>query len=159
MKNFLKLFFGAIAFLIIFGLGRTWQVEHSPDQTMFLNGQAPIIAPQGLYRGSVPGHKVSWLGKKFDAIHQNGINLFDDGRGNQTERFPFVTVYGKGLRDKNLELLKIDYNIQENPLWLRPILDEVVQVGQNDFLGKVHLRVIPGLPFTLGYFKLTSLEK
>ncbi len=151
---FFKLLFVTLLIFILLAVIRTWQIEHSADQKIFVQGQSPNPAPEGLYKGSVPGHKVSWLGKKFDAVNHSGINIFDDRKGGQAERYSFVTAYGSGLRDKNLAVLKIDYNIQSNPFWLRAILDEIVQVGPNEYLGKVHVRIIPGLPFTFGYFKL-----
>ena len=74
-----------------------------------------------------------------------------------TERQPFKTYYGNGLRDKNLNVLVLDYDIPENPFWLRYIRDEIVQVAPNQYLGKLHLRVI-GFAFTLGYFELEVNE-
>jgi hypothetical protein len=43
--------------------------------------------------------------------------------------------------------------IAENPWWLRRVLDEIVQVGPDHFLGKVHLRWGP-THLTVGYFEL-----
>ena len=67
-------------------------------------------------------------------------------------RYPFRTEVGPGLADP-VQVMKIDYDIPENPLWLRSILDEIVQVGPNHYLGKVHLRFGP-MHATVGYFEL-----
>ena len=145
--------------ILLFGFCCTWVVEHSYNQKQFLAGTAPNPTPDGLYSGTVPGHTVSWLGKKFNAASSTGINVFDDGKdtnGNiiQGERYPFKTSYVKGSRDKNLDVLAIDYNIATNPFWLRLILDEIVQVAPGQYLGKLEVRIIPRFPFTLAFFEL-----
>jgi hypothetical protein len=150
----LKILAGLLIVIILVGVWRSWQVSHQAQQSLFAKGTLPNPAPDGLYNGTVPGHKYSWLGKKFNAVDSTGINLFDDGNGVVGQRYPFKTYAGKGVQDKNLEVLKIDYNVSGNPLWLRFILDEIVQVGPNEYLGKLHLRIIPRLPFTLGFFQL-----
>ncbi len=139
-----------IAFIILWG--RTWQIEHSKNQSIFASGKVPNPLPSGLYSGSVPGHKVSWLGKKFDATSSTGINVFQQG-STTVEEYPFKTYVGKGLRDKGISVLKIDYNSPSNPFWLRFILDEIVEVSPGQYLGKLHV-IIATFPFTLGYFEL-----
>ncbi len=119
------------------------------NQKLFLSGKVPDPNPNGFYKGSLDGPKTFWQGKKFDAASSTGINLIGS-----KEVYPFKTYVAKGLKDKNLDVLKIDYNIPENPFWIRLILDEIVQISPNNYLGKVHLKIIPGLPFTLGYFRL-----
>lgn len=159
MFKFIKVLFGLVVVLVLVSLLRTWQIEHSDNQAVFSQGQSPKIAPNGLYTGTVEGRKVSWRGKKFDADNHAGINIFENAQGNQVEKYSFVTAYGQGVRDKNLEVFKIDYDIASNPFWLRVILDEIVQISPIEYLGKVHVRIIPGLPFTFGYFKLASSNK
>lgn len=122
---------------------------NSSNQKLFLSGKVPNPKPNGFYRGSLKRLKTPWQGKKFDEGTSTGINLI-----NGKEVYPFKTYVGKGLKDKNLNVLKIDYNTPENPFWVRLILDEIVQISPNKYLGKVHLKIIPGLPFTLGYFNL-----
>ena len=134
---------------ILLGLIRTWQTQNSSNQKLFLSGHVPNPLPNGSYKGSVGNIKTGWQGKKFDASASAGINLISG-----KEVYPFKTYAGKGIQDKNLGVYKIDYNIPTNPLWLKFILDEIVEVSPNHFLGKVHLKIIPGLPFTLGYFRL-----
>lgn len=140
--------------LALLGAGRTWQMEHSANQKSFTDGIVPNPL-LGLYAGSVPGHTVSWLGKKFlpaqagNAASGSGVNVFQDG-----ERYPFTTSVGGGLRDTKIQVFKIDYDTPRNPFWLRLILDEIVQVSPGHYLGKLHVRIIPGYPFTLAYFEL-----
>ncbi|MEX2055128.1 MAG: hypothetical protein WD972_03005, partial [Candidatus Andersenbacteria bacterium] len=86
----------------------------------------------------------------------SGINVFDDA-GQRNERYPFKTYTAPGIRDEALQVLKIDYNIQGNPWWLKFILDEVVEVAPNTLLGKVHVHV-GSLAFTLSYFTLEKSE-
>ncbi|MEK7602109.1 MAG: hypothetical protein AAB472_01330 [Patescibacteria group bacterium] len=143
-----------LGLFVWFGMYRTWQLERSPDQARFLAGTIPQAFPDGLYTGSVPGHKVSWLGKKFDAIHWSGINLFENGSSTPSEKYPFVTSEERGLRDTYTNVIVIDYDIEENPFWLRPIRDEIVEIGPGHFLGKLQVRLIPWYPFTLAFFEL-----
>jgi hypothetical protein len=77
---------------------------------------------------------ISWEGKKINKNNKSGINiLLKDGI--QKEMFPFKYYSGNGIRDKNMKVLKIDYNLPENSFWLYLILDEVVEVEQGRFLG------------------------
>lgn len=145
-----------LAFLIIALLAlwlRTWHIKYEPNQQEFLRGNLPNPKPDGFYQGSV-GFDVSWMGKKFDAQNDAGINVFKDKKGNQTEKYPFKTWVGKGLFDPYSFVLKIDYDVKGNPFWVRWILDEIVQVGPNEYLGKVQLRIIPSFPFSVLYFEL-----
>ena len=97
--------------------------------------------PNGFYKGSV-GFKTSWEGKKFNAENSSGINLFDG-----QEKYPFKTYEEK-------DVLKIDYNLPENPFWVRLILDEIVEISKDKYLGTIKLRLIPGFPVTIGHFRL-----
>jgi hypothetical protein len=67
--------------------------------------------------------------------------------------YPFFAA-GRGLFDDQMMVLKLDYNIKGNPFWLRCVLDEVVQIGPDHYLGKMHLKIIPGIPFSVLYFEL-----
>lgn len=152
--NFLKIFLiivlVIVVLFILFALYRTWKTQHGEGQKLFLSGKLPNPKPDGFYKGTLTGQtNLSWKGKVFNAQDNSGVNKIND-----SERYKFKTYGGKGLQDKNLEVLRLDYNISENPLWLRPVLDEIVETKPGVYLGKIHVRIIPGLPFTLGYFNL-----
>jgi len=132
---------------------RTLQMKMEPNQKDFLQGGLPNPKPDGLYHGSI-GFDVSWVGKKFDSESSTGINIFKDKKGIQFEKYPFITSVGRGLFDENVFVLKIDYNVKGNPFWIRWILDEIVQVAPGEYLGKMQLRIIPGLPFSVLYFEI-----
>jgi|SRR5581483_12010879 len=142
-----------VLLVVLFGIVRTIQVQHKPQQKEFLSKSAPKKLPDGIYKGTVTGLTTTWQGKKFDAKNKAGINVFKNG-GTLTEKYPFKLYTGKGVQDKNTTVLKIDYSKNKSPWWLKYILDEVVEVAPGKFLGKVHITVIPGLPFTIGYFQL-----
>ena len=138
--------------LIAVGFHRTAKVKIWPEQEQFVHGVVPASSLEGFYKGSQNlSSKTSWEGKIFFAESQTGINRFGG-----KEKYPFKTYTGKGTQDIELETFKIDYKTDGNPFWVRPVLDEIVEVGSGKFLGKVHYRLIPGHPFTIGYF---SLEK
>lgn len=142
-----------ILLAILLGLFRTIQIQHKPQQKEFVSGIVPKELPNGLYRGTVSGLNTTWEGKRFDASNSSGINVFRNGN-DRDEKYPFKTYVGEGIQDKNLKVVKIDYSANKNPWWLRYILDEVVEVAPGKYLGKVHVTIIPGLPFSVGYFRL-----
>ncbi len=137
----------------IYGSVLTSRTQKDASQQVFLHGSPPDPAPQGVYQGTVPGRTVSWKGKRFHPERSAGINVFDEG-GTPSEKYPFKTYVAKGIRDPDVAVFKIDYDLADNPFWLRRILDEVVQVGPGEYLGKIHVRWLFGSSFALGYFKL-----
>ena len=143
----------ALATGLAYGYYRTLLSEGSPKQDAFVKGTFPSRPPAGLLKGSVDGLQVSWKGKKLNAKDHTGINIFA-GENSEEERYPFKTYLAKGLRDPDLDVFRIDYDLPGNPFWLRRITDEIVQVEKGKYLGKVHLRILPGYPFTMGYFRL-----
>jgi len=145
------LIFLVVAFLLA-GLLRTWQMDQSGKQKEFAAGTLPHPLPDGLHAGTVDGYAGSWKGKIFDRDAQTGINLF--GEDGKDKRYPFQTYASKGLRDPTVSVLRIDYDAPKNPFWVRMVLDEIVQTGPDAYLGKVHVRALPGIPFTVGYFRL-----
>jgi hypothetical protein len=142
-----------IAGITIYGVARTQKVEADPRQKVFAAGAVPE-GIDGLYRGSLQGREVPWKGKKFRVSDQGGLNVFVTKEGALDERYPFRTYVGKGIKDKKLQVLKIDYGVKGNPWWLRRIVDEVVEVAPGQLLGKVHVKWILGITFTMDYFKL-----
>jgi len=117
--------------------------------------------PEGFLKGQAIGtflqtvvKFVPWLGKTFDRSKSTGINIIDRD-GKKSEEFPFRSWSGKGVRD-NQEVFKIDYDIPANAAWLRTVLDEVVQVGEGKYLGKMQFIPFNGVYITLGFFELTK---
>lgn len=123
---------------------------------------------QGLLKLWMP-----WRGKTFDASQQRGENIFtkdsyllarlfnplypgfaDDGP--KTYRgFAFQTYTAPGLFDQDRTVLKIDYDLKENPsLTVRRVLDELVELDQGLYLGKAHVRWWWGTWQTVAYFSL-----
>ena len=141
--------------LLIAGGIQTYRANHSSYQEQFLKGTD--ILPNGFQKGTADFYKGSWQGKTFDTKTNTGINNFGTG-AEATQKYPFNTSLGKGLRDGDLDVVKIDYDNGKNPFWVSPVLDEIVQVAPGEYLGKIHYRLIPGFPFTLGYFRLGQNE-
>lgn len=152
MGILLMVFIFLLVVILTVGLLWTAKTQRNPVQKQFLIGNVPNSL-NGFYKGNVKGYKGTWQGKKFNASESIGINIFKK-EGETSEQFPFKTYVGNGIQDKNIKVLKIDYNIPQNPLWARFILDELVEIEKNQYLGKLHIRFIPFLPFSLGYFKL-----
>ena len=154
MFGLLKSLIGFVVLLVALGFFRTWQVENSDNGKQFAKLAAPTQKLDGFYNGSVAlPVRVTWLGKKFDAAKNTGINVFDNGGGQQVEQYPFATSVGQ---NGSSTALYIDYDQPANPFWIRPILDRVVEVGPGLYLGKLTVRVIPGYDFSLGFFRLSK---
>lgn len=154
MKTLLKILgivVGIAILLIIVGFIQTYRTNHSKYQEQFLAGTVPSPYPNGFQKGSADFYTSAWQGKTFDANSGTGINNFGTEK-----KYPFNTYVEKGLQDKNLDVFKIDYKNGKNPWWVSPVLDEIVEVAPGQFLGKIHYRLIPGYPFSIGYFRLEN---
>lgn len=136
---------------IVLGVMRTIKTQTSANQNKFMQGNGNITL-DGFYKGDVTGLKTNWRGKSFNASDNTGFNNFEEN-GQAITKYPFTTSIGKGLRD-TIDVFKIDYNNPKNPWWTRAVLDEVVEVEPGKYLGKIHYRLIPGLPFSMGFFRL-----
>ncbi len=131
---------------------------------------APIVTPltAGLLARWMP-----WQGKTFNAANSTGDNIFlrssmpvarvlfpfyrdyiDDGA--QTFRaFTFRTYIAAGQQDPDRQVFKIDYDSPANPPFtIRRILDELVQITDNYYLGKAHVRWWWGTWQLVVYFAL-----
>lgn len=166
---------GIVAAILILGSFVTWLVERSPYHKMFAQGRVPD-SPDGFHPGMAHvlfDKQTPWLGKHFDRQQQFGFNVFTPlgakilkfaspfyskfsvNEENNTRAYYFKTWVGKGKKDKQLDVFKLDYDAPENPLFIRIILDEVVEIAPHQFLGKIHVKLLPGFFVTIGYFGLT----
>jgi hypothetical protein len=116
---------------------------------------------------------MPWLGKSFDAPANKGINVLTKAAlgpmkvlwpgyeplgedGDRIEAFPFETRLAPGAVDSQTTVLKIDYDLEENPaLMIRRVLDELVEIDDGVYLGKVLFRA--GSRFRrIGFFSLVK---
>jgi len=118
---------------------------------------------------------MPWQGKSFDPVAMSGVNRFTpDVRSpmralwpsyrplqaddEMVEAFPFLNRVEAGALDPDLKVLKIDYDFEANPSFIiRQILDELVQVDEGLYLGKVLFRWRGSLR-RLGFFSLEASE-
>jgi hypothetical protein len=164
----------AVLWLLIWML-ISFLVRQSSRQKAFLSGTLPSAAPDGFHKGSaylLGNRRVPWLGKSFEKDNDLGFNIFApkgasllkamtpfykkfrvNSDGN-TDAYNFKTSTGRGFKDGGVDTFKLDYDSPENPFLIRIILDEIVQVAPDEYLGKVHLKVFPGYYATIGYFGL-----
>jgi len=165
----------AVAAILVIGSLTTFFVERSPYQQTFVAGRAPDPLPDGFHPGEAHvllDKQTPWLGKSFDAKNQIGFNIFTPlgarilkfasplyqkfsvNEEGATRAYYFKTYIGKGKKDVNTDVFKLDYDMPENPFWIRAILDEVVEIAPQQYLGKIHVRLLPGFFITIGYFGL-----
>ncbi len=101
---------------------------------------------------------MPWLGKGFDASTSMGYNVLKPNAakpmralwpryepervfGDRLEVFPFRTRIAPGAVDPDVDVLKIDYDFEANPKFIiRRILDELVEVEEGVYLGKILYR-------------------
>lgn len=141
-----------VALLAIgYGFFRTWKTGRSDKYEKFVQGTLPAQMPEGPWTGYVDELTgVSWKGKKFLGDGK-GINVFENN-GVKSEAYQFAFFQTEGVDVP--KVVRLDYGQKGNPLWLRFIVDEMVSVGDNRFLGIVYIDLIPGIPFRMGYFRL-----
>ena len=123
---------------------------------------------------SITAAWMPWLGKTFSAAQQRGENIFTQDsyvlarlfnpfyRGFIADQpgtyrgFAFRTYMAPGLVDTDRTVLKIDYDQKDNPApTVRRVLDELVQIDEDLYLGKAHVRWWWGKWQTVAYFTLT----
>ncbi len=165
----------AVAVWLGFWMLFTFLVGQRERQKQFIAATAPTTAPEGFYKGSahlLGNMPVPWLGKSFESENQKGFNIFTpkgasllkvltplyklfrvNADGN-TDAYYFKTSTGPGFKDMDTNVFKLDYDWPENPFLIRIILDEMVEVAPQEFLGKVHMKVFPGYYATIGFFGL-----
>jgi hypothetical protein len=105
---------------------------------------------------------LPWLGKTFDARTGTGDNVFEDNAWSKatgkfgwpeyrvrsddppgTVRvFPFRTSVAPGIEDEDCQVLRIDYAGSPNPLPVKRVVDEIVELPGGYLLGKAHMRGI-----------------
>lgn len=139
-----------ILLFLLWGMWRTRATLHSPRFLEFSQGS--LSKPEGEYRGWAEGYRgKSWQGKTFYPLKLAGTNNFKNKQGVAYQNFPFKTYMSAGVRNQNMQTFKIDYNIPKNPFWVRPVLDEIVEIAPNKHLGQIHYRIFPGVIFTISY--------
>lgn len=121
---------------------------------------------------------MPWKGKTFDFARERGENIFTNDsyllarlfnplyRGFKPDTaktyraFAFRTYLAPGVMDPDRMVLKIDYNLKENPaLTVRRVLDELVQLEDGLYLGKAHVHwwgSPAGTWQTVAYFSLAQ---
>ena len=116
---------------------------------------------------------MPWKGKYFTANENKGDNLFGqksrtalriiypfyggiaENNAETFRAFVFKTSVADGMVDADRKVLKIDYHLPDNPaLTIRRIVDELVQVADGVYLGKIHLKWWWGKWQMIGYFSL-----
>lgn len=111
---------------------------------------------------------LPWKGKEFFPKEQRGINILPsfispflslvfpkavekkDMKG--VYAFPFKTRQTKGIQD-TITVLRLDYDQPTNPPRVRQVVDEVVCIETDTFLGKAFL-LEENTPRLVAFFKL-----
>lgn len=116
---------------------------------------------------------MPWKGKFLVAAESRGDNIFGakwravlglmfpfykgnrDYGGDRFRAFIFETSIAPGKVDTDRRVFRIDYDRADNPaLTIRRIVDEIVEVRDGVYLGKVHFKWWWGAWQMIGYFAL-----
>lgn len=144
-------------------------IDDKSLQQQYIQGTTPKNL-EGFYKGTLeqftPGTLlecvgflitrfwIPWYGKNFN--NSKGFNIISTylllpinllfgsnpilkKYSNKIEAFPFKTKITQGLRDK-VRVLQLDYDVAENPLFIRKIVDELVCIGKDTYLGKAFVK-------------------
>ena len=135
----------------------------------FYKGSLELFIP-GTFLESIAGlilkFWVPWYGKEFG--NQSNYNFISPlfllpiillfgpkpllKIGPTLHAFPFKTKIVKSLKDK-IQVLQLDYDVPENPVRVRNVVDELVEIEKNIYLGKAYLKEKGSLRL-LAYFRL-----
>lgn len=113
---------------------------------------------------------MPWMGKTFDPHRMRGVNVlvpsarpamralwprYEPERElpDRIEAFPFQNRIAPGELDRSVDVLKIDYDFAANPRMVRRILDELVQIDDGFYLGRILFRR-QGSWTSIGFFTL-----
>ena len=116
---------------------------------------------------------LPWMGKRFNREASSGDNVFTPSapivgrlfwprfsdyrlyKPGLYTAFDFTTYEGPGLEDHEIITLKLDYGSEANPGFLvRSVIDEVVQVSGDYYLGKAFLKGRSGALRLAAFFAL-----
>jgi hypothetical protein len=161
-------------------LDATFRTGNPPDPLPdgFLAGRVLGTSTWGPWDGMVQRIARSfmpWKGKSFDTQTSTGLNRFSGGAAerrllkvlwpgyrpvsdtaDRIEAFEFRNRLDEGAVDPGLQVYKIDYDFEANPrLLIRRILDELVQIDDGLYLGKILMRA-GGRFRPVGFFMLES---
>jgi hypothetical protein len=147
-----------------------------PQPAGFLHGRliaTSISSPVDIAARRIAGMWMPWMGKSFSPESQSGVNILtasaarpmrllwpayvpEGETSDGIEAFRFRTRLAPGEIDPGLEVLKIDYDFDANPDFIiRRVLDELVQVDERFYLGKILYRW-KGTFRRIGFFSLES---
>lgn len=151
-------------------------------EQQFLQGKEPKNL-EGFYKGTlelfIPGTLlesigglimrfwVPWYGKQFDQVQNYnyvsallpplisllfGSNSILGKSQGRLHAFPFKDKNKKSLKDK-IPVLELDYDVSQNPSKVRQVVDEIVEIDKNVYLGKAYMKEKGNLRL-LAYFRL-----
>lgn len=103
---------------------------------------------------------LPWVGKTFDAEANSGDNVFIDNSFSRAASklgwpeyrvesetpphtvrvYPFKSSPAPAVEDEGLTVLHLEYGHSPNPLPVRRIVDEIVELPGGYILGKTHMR-------------------
>lgn len=158
MKPTFLVLFGLFVVVATLMLAINIRSDTRPEARVFSAGKTPLPAPDGSLAGNhFKGLGENWQGKQFYASKNSGINNFKSKTNPAAteQRYPFKTAIKQGLRNKNQKVLQLNYDVSGNPFWLRPIKDELVEIGPGRYQGKIHVK-IAFIVMTVGYFELNK---
>lgn len=90
------------------------------------------------YEHNPKGENVLSSSLKFFLQWKFGYQMIRNASMQNFHAFPFETSIQKGLTDRK-KVLQLNYDLPYNPSLVRKVVDELVSVGKNSYLGKTYL--------------------
>jgi hypothetical protein len=153
LKILFFLFLLVLTLFLIWSAVQNSKMKNDTQYSLFINGKVPAEWPDGFYKGQASFMESTWIGKRLNAKEKNGVNVFMEN-GQEKQKYVFKNYVGKSLTGTGMDVIKIDYDLPENPWWLRMMVDEIVEDKPGHFTGQLYFRGVPGVPVPLGYFTL-----
>ena len=117
---------------------------------------------------------MPWKGKSFDIETGTGENILTRGGGHFGKAlfpwykgmtrddgrilgFQFRMGYGPSRINSDQDVMRIDYDLQDNPPVMRRLIDELVEIGEGYYLGRSLLLRAPHKVQCLSYFTLSEV--
>ena len=148
-----------------------------PGPDGFLEGRALLMSASGALNAvgrRLADWRMPWLGKAFDRSAARGVNVFapwarpwmralwpsyvpERELADRIEAFRFQTWLGPSAAGSGVTVLKIDYGREPtNPMLVRRVLDELVQLEDGVYLGKALIRTTSSYR-QVGFFRLLAV--
>jgi len=128
-----------------------------PQQQVFVeNSYFSNSLPYGDYTGETTAWFAgAWEGKRFSQEQDTGVNIYKNPLSPYEDlRYPFTIREGTSLENQDKKVIVLDYNVPENPYWIRFLREEMVELEDGTYVGKTLYVIVQQYPIAISFFTL-----